>query len=632
MIELNLKFQLPLPWKDKVFETNHVGSINFLVGPNGTGKSQFARKLVECLNNPRILGTDRLSGMEQIRPFRSIMGDHFAQGFDKNEFPYLKEAGTEGSGIDTLVLLEERMDLRIQVEATLSHLFDREIILEWDSGRLMAKVRRLGDSDSYRLDREECHGIKELLVLLTHLYDEQNRYLIIDEPELNLHPQYQSFFMQEVRKVVGDPTTGGNNKVVVLVTHSPFVLDLRSKDDLDSIIAFDLEYSVPKQVSNLNLDIPYPVSFVRRLNAHHKQLFFSDNPIFVEGIHDAWLVEAIMEARGVSVAGAGSCVIDAGGAEEVNQYLRLCQGLGKSAHFLYDLDSLFSGNLRACIKEDESVQSFLASAGLGSDFGKYCGQLEKELTGLITKLINADLPDNLNSLHTFLNGLGQKNQWNPEQWKKARTATMTAISRYRSDMAFVVSTPSVEDIEGRRAKIITALDEKNIHVLPGGTLERYLPYYKGDDYDLSSDAKRQAINAEIAEITKPLSEEDLLERYGELYTTVCRLPSKEEVGLNAALTNHLSKYIHEFQRAVVNNPDWQAEQIGQRLNSIQPSWNGVFSIQNFARTSAGGFEANIGIIAMLGQSARVVSVNNHTNAGMGEFEIELAPLTNEATS
>ena len=59
-------------------------------------------------------------------------------------------------------------------------------------------------SESYRLDREECHGIKELLVLLTHLYNDKYSYLIIDEPELNLHPQYQAFFMREVRKLAGD--------------------------------------------------------------------------------------------------------------------------------------------------------------------------------------------------------------------------------------------------------------------------------------------------------------------------------------------------------------------------------------------------------------------------------------------
>lgn len=115
------------------------------------------------------------------------------------------------------MLLAERMDLRIQVEATISHLFDREVILdEWDSGRLIPQARRRGGDTRYRLDREECHGIKELLVLLTHLYSDEHQCLIVDEPELNLHPQYQSFFMQEARKLAGNPSTGVNKKVLFL--------------------------------------------------------------------------------------------------------------------------------------------------------------------------------------------------------------------------------------------------------------------------------------------------------------------------------------------------------------------------------------------------------------------------------
>ena len=44
-------------------------------------------------------------------------GGNFIEGIDKSQFEYLKTAaGADGSGIDTLVLLEERMDLRIQIE------------------------------------------------------------------------------------------------------------------------------------------------------------------------------------------------------------------------------------------------------------------------------------------------------------------------------------------------------------------------------------------------------------------------------------------------------------------------------------------------------------------------------------
>jgi len=233
MLDIPISFDLPLPWNGKKFETQAIGVINFLVGPNGTGKSKFAATLKSYLGpaRTRMLGTDRLSGMEQTNAVRSVFGDHLPHGFIKNNFPRYKDAGREGSGIDTIVLLAERMDLRIQVEATLSHLFNRKIILEWDSGNLVAKAALSKAGSPYRLDRDECHGIKELLVLLTHLYNSESPYLIVDEPELNLHPQYQAFFMQEVRKVAGDPRADESKKVVFLVTHSPFILDFRSVED-----------------------------------------------------------------------------------------------------------------------------------------------------------------------------------------------------------------------------------------------------------------------------------------------------------------------------------------------------------------------------------------------------------------
>jgi predicted ATP-dependent endonuclease of OLD family len=307
LINRNLSFDLPSPWKETKFNTQQLGAINFLVGPNGSGKSKFAAALKSFLKNARLLSTDRLSRMEPDNALNRVYGDHLASGLQKAHFRHFKEAGQEGSGIDTIVLLEERMDLRIQVEATLSHLFNRKIMLEWDSGNLVPRAI-LGDSGaSYRLDREECHGIKELLVLLTHLYNNEHPYLIIDEPELNLHPQYQAFFMQEVRKAAGDPEIEKTKKIVFLITHSPFILDFRTVDDVKAVVSFNLDHSAPSQMLGLDPAATAKLaSLVPRLNVHHKQLFFSDNPIFVEGILDAQLVGTMQEARGVSVAGAGS--------------------------------------------------------------------------------------------------------------------------------------------------------------------------------------------------------------------------------------------------------------------------------------------------------------------------------------
>ena len=84
MIDHSLSFPLPLPWISQVFQTDRIGEINFLVGPNGSGKSRFAAQLTSQLNNARLLGTDRLSGMEQVRPLERFVGDPFSDGIAKN--------------------------------------------------------------------------------------------------------------------------------------------------------------------------------------------------------------------------------------------------------------------------------------------------------------------------------------------------------------------------------------------------------------------------------------------------------------------------------------------------------------------------------------------------------------------
>ena len=624
MIEMNLTISLPKPWAGGTFEAGQIGPVNFLVGPNGSGKSQFAKELAKRLQGALLLGTDRLSGMEQVRPFAQMFGDNFSEGLRKNQFSYFKGPETSGSGISTLVLLEERMDLRIQLEAVLGNLFNREIILEWDSGNLIAKAKLHGHNDTYRLDREECHGIKELCVLLTHLYDDRLSALIIDEPELNLHPQYQAFFMREVRKVAGDPAKDSRKKLVFLITHSPFILDFRSTDDLKSLITFGLDYSIPSRWSTLDADSSSAVSLVRRLNSHQKQLFFSDNPIFVEGILDAQMVSALMEARGVAVEAAGSCIIDAGGTEEVNHYLQLCRGLGKKAHFLYDLDSFFRGRLRSCIKDDETVQGLLATAGLGNDFAKYCGDLDRKLTAVIDQILAASLPDELSPLESHLHGLGgDRKAWDKPEWSQARTAVMTAISRHRDEMASAVPPGDITDVEGRLSRIVSLLQEQNIHLLPGGTLERYLPSYEGDHYRLNDSAKRHAVQAEMEYLASPCTDDVLVDRYEDLYSAICRLPSSPDVDIAPVVHNYLSDYIHELQKTAVANPCWQHSQIQQHLNRSKAEMASVFSIQSFART--GGeeeFFAMIEVSEMLGLDKRIVRVDHKTNAGMGDFVLE----------
>lgn len=627
MINRPIEFTLGPPWNNQTFATEKIGSINYLVGPNGSGKTRFSLDLVQHLRRNsqsiRLLGTDRLNEMSRASAMDSYFGDSFRQGFDRSLFDKLRAAGQQGSGIDTIVHLQERIDLRIQVQATLSHLFDREIDLEWDSGRLIPKAMLRGQNQWYRLDREECHGIKELLVMLTHLYDDKMDFLVIDEPELNLHPQYQAFFMQEVRRVAGDPESDARKKVVFLVTHSPFILDLRSEEDLMSVISFDLDYSEPKQVFNL-----LPAGFLfadvtRRLNGHNKQFFFSDSPIFVEGIRDAQIVEAIVESRGATVAGAGSCVIASGGNNELTLYLSLCNKLKKQAHFLYDLDSLFDGQLRKRIHDDPFIRTQLAESGHGSDLNDYCGKMEKKLAGLIVCILNASLPDNLFPLEQFLRKLGlDRPKQDKKKLAKGRVSLVTAISRYRNEMIGALSNESVVEIEGYMKEIVAILRAKNIHLLPGGSLERYLPSYQGNEYNPSETSKQTAVDCEIQELSKPMTESELKDRYGDLFEAVCKMPSKTTVDVEPTLHDYLCDYIHNVQRAIIKNPTFDLAQIQAYMQSNDEETATIFSVSHLKRSENNEYEAVVSVAEMIGQPRRIVHVTHYTNAGNGDFKLQ----------
>ena len=632
MIDQNVSFNLPAPWSEGRFETDVVGPINYLVGPNGSGKSRFAAALLSHLKDSgyraRLLSTDRLREMANLGRAGGNWGDTFRAGYAKRDFAVLRRIGAEGSGIDTVLLLEDRMDLRIQIEATLSHLFGRDVVLEWDSGNLVPKAVRRETGQSYRLDRDECHGIKELFVLLTHLYDVQQAYLIIDEPELNLHPQSQAFFMQEVRKVAGNPGHDANKKVVFLITHSPFILDLRLEDDLKSVISFDLNYSVPRQVARTSAEVSSALIASGRLNAHHKQLFFSDNPVFVEGHHDAVMIEALMEARGVSAAAAGSCMIDCGGVGEVNHYLKLGQALEKEAHFVYDLDSLFQGQLRRSVSADEHVQGLLLSAGIGPDFATYVGQLDRLLTDLIDNLLGKTLSGKLEGVERLFVRFGKerRQQWEKDQLTKARVAVMTATGTYRDDVVSAAGRGAIEDIEGRWQRILLTLEEKNIHVLPGGTIERYLPCFAGDLLDPTPEAKRNAVEAELKELQRIQesveadTETILADRYGELYAVVRRLPSKAQVEVDGVLRVHLSDYVHELQKVLKANPDWAVAQIERHMSAQPLATSGVVSLERLRRDEDGRFSATIRLSQMLEQCRRFVEVDSDTTiANMQPF-------------
>jgi predicted ATP-dependent endonuclease of OLD family len=116
---------------------------------------------------------------------------------------YRHQAETAYGDFHTLSLKPE---LQIKVSARLQALFKRDMYIDWDAGNLKVKFKRLDwAGQSYSFARE-ASGLLNIVVILAALYDDEVGILLLDEPEISLHPQYQSFLLREIQSVAGDPT------------------------------------------------------------------------------------------------------------------------------------------------------------------------------------------------------------------------------------------------------------------------------------------------------------------------------------------------------------------------------------------------------------------------------------------
>jgi DNA-binding transcriptional MerR regulator len=60
-LAFDLAFDLPWPWGGERFELQDIRSLNYIIGPLGSGKTQLAKRIAETLPGAAFLGLDRLA-------------------------------------------------------------------------------------------------------------------------------------------------------------------------------------------------------------------------------------------------------------------------------------------------------------------------------------------------------------------------------------------------------------------------------------------------------------------------------------------------------------------------------------------------------------------------------------------
>ena len=512
-MNIQINIQLPQIWQG-TFTKNEWNSINFIVGANGTGKTLLSNALRDKLREKgyiaRILSAERLAGFEK-ESYAYFASSQIRDGLNISNFGEYKNYGNQyGLSSSAFIILKERLDIRIKIEAILSDLFNKSIRLVEEGGFLRPKMQDIDGGQEYGLKEQECHGLKEIISLLTFLYDDEYNCLIFDEPELHLHPQFQSFFLNEIRKIAGNPIEEPGKKLFFIITHSPYFLDLQSITDLEHILVCHNKH-MPTYISDaeLNEQDRYVLKkFLPRFNTHHKQFFFSPNPVFVEGYTDQQIITLLFEKVGLNIAASGSSIIDVGGKDELAVFYKLCKKLKIDCRIITDYDAFFRGKLREFFCADQDIKNKFIELGYGAEVSNCIGEVERLLLSIADELHSKQsTDDDLKHIIEVLHPLYSNRNENINMIKDVALLSLYRFSEKIGDLV-PDKNESISSVLSKHRHYIEGLKTSKIYIIPDGELEHF---FKANNVDYLNINNKDKLFADERDFISPCGDKYLKE-------------------------------------------------------------------------------------------------------------------------
>ncbi|MBO9684922.1 MAG: AAA family ATPase, partial [Flavisolibacter sp.] len=237
----------------------------------------------------------------------------------------------------------------------------------------------------------------------------QNTVILIDEPELYLHPQAISVVCSALKQL------SASGFQVLFSTHSPMMVS--AEDAAETIVFWKCPQNGTKYRQKVISALAgigshqHQTDVLYSLN-HSSQWLFSDKPVIVEGKTERLLLPAIFSAvTGKSLSQASVSLIESGGSGGSLQIAKLLKSLGYSPKVISDLDFAFKvavpeglipatdPDLMTCIQwfaENAASNGF----HLGTDgLPKKGGTLKPEAA---YELLAQALPTECTSIHNIL--------------------------------------------------------------------------------------------------------------------------------------------------------------------------------------------------------------------------------------
>lgn len=177
-------------------------------------------------------------------------------------------------------------------------------------------------------------GEKELLTYLFAIYalNVRDALIVVDEPELHLHPKWQSTLLGLFEKL---STETGNQ--FLLATHSPIFVSPASIQYVSRVFS-TAQHSEIVRLKNEELpEAKHLFSIVNSLN--NERMFFADKVVLVEGISDRLFFDAVFQKLGLDKGSTQICeVISVGGKGFFTPYEQVLKACRVPYAVIADLD------------------------------------------------------------------------------------------------------------------------------------------------------------------------------------------------------------------------------------------------------------------------------------------------------
>jgi putative ATP-dependent endonuclease of the OLD family len=292
---------------------------------------------------------------------------------------------------------------------------------------------------------EASSGEKEILTYLLAIYvlNVRNALIVIDEPELHLHPQWQTVLLS-LFKELADKT--GNQ--FLMSTHSPTFI---SPDTIHSVSRVFSDQQQSKIVNLSQGKLPEEKNLVSIVNSlNNEKIFFVDKVVLVEGILDRIFFEAVFRKLDLHKRSDKTCeIVIVGGKGNFSHYKKILDAFDIPHAIIADHDYLKQ------IGSDEIKSLFsLNNRRIKETLDDPNSRDGKTLISDIDDAIKTDNMEKLRDTWAYIEKryLKERNDWSDED--------RSHISKF---------------IETKR--------EGFIFILSQGDLEEYLPKEIGSDKD-----------------------------------------------------------------------------------------------------------------------------------------------------